>query len=69
MIEWYTSPKNKYEVIITGNKAKLRIGAELWEGEEEKDRGWSVVHFVKEKGKWKMAANIYPVDEEMISGN
>jgi hypothetical protein len=66
MIEWYSSPKNKYEVIIKGNKARLRIGGELWEGEEEKDRGWSVVDFVKEKGKWKMAANIYPVDNDMV---
>jgi hypothetical protein len=69
MIEWYTSPKNKFEVIIKGNKARLRIGAELWEGDDEKNRGWSVVDFVKEKGKWKMAANIYPVDNEMVPDN
>lgn len=69
MIEWYMSPKNKYEVIIKGKKAKLRIGSALWESDEEKDRGWSVVDFVKEKGKWKMAVNIYPVNDEMIPDN
>lgn len=60
--KWYTSPKNKYEVIINGNKATLKIGGELWEGAEEKDRAWSFVPFVKENGKWKMADNIYPMD-------
>ena len=59
-IKWYTSPKNKYEVIINGGKALLKIGSELWEGATEKDRSWSTVPFVKEKGKWKMADNIYP---------
>ena len=59
-IQWYTSPDNKYEVIINGDKALLRIGSELWEGATEKDRSWSTVPFVKEKGKWKMADNIYP---------
>ncbi len=59
-IQWYTSPDNKYEVIINGDKAVLRIGSELWEGATEKDRSWSTVPFVKEKGKWKMADNIYP---------
>jgi len=61
-IKWYTSPKNKYEVIIDGNKAELKIGAELGEGDEEKERSWSIVPFVKEKGKWKMADNIYPFE-------
>lgn len=61
--KWYTSPKNKYAVTITGNTAVLKIGAELWAGATEKDRSWSMVPFVKEKGKWKMADNIYPVDE------
>ena len=55
--------KNKYIVIITGNKAQLKIGAELWEGAEEKDRSWNIVPFIKEKGKWKMADNIYPAEE------
>jgi hypothetical protein len=64
MLPWYTSPKNKYEVVITGKKARLRIGGELWEGAEEKERGWVVVLFVKEKGKWKMAANVSPDDYE-----
>ena len=63
-IKWYTSPKNKYEVIIKGNKAELRIGSELWEGATEEDRSWSIVPFVKEKGVWKMADNIYPMDTE-----
>jgi hypothetical protein len=61
-IKWYTSAKNKYKVIINGNKAELRIGGELYEGAAEKDRSWSFVPFVKEKGKWKMADNIYPMD-------
>ena len=61
-MKWYMDPNNKYEVIITGNKALLRIGA-LGDGAEEKNRDWSIVPFVKEKGKWKMADNIYPADE------
>lgn len=60
MVEWHTSPKNKYEVKITGNKAVLRIGHELYENALPKDISWSFVPFVKEKGKWKMADNIYP---------
>jgi len=61
-IKWYTSSKNKYKVIINGNKAELRIGGELYDGAEEKDRSWSFVPFVKENSKWKMADNIYPMD-------
>lgn len=61
-IGWYTSPKNKYKVTITGDKAELRIGGELWKGATEKDRSWSVIPFTKEKGKWKMADNVYPED-------
>ena len=61
--KWYTSPKNKYSVTITGNTAVLKIGGELYAGATEKDRSWSFVPFVKEKGKWKMADNIYPVDD------
>jgi hypothetical protein len=68
-MKWYTSAKNKYEVIITGNKAVLKIGAKLWEDADTKDRNWSSVPFVKEKGKWKMADNIYPVDEEVSPEN
>ena len=64
MIVWYTSPKNKYVVNINGDKAELKIGSELWQGAEEKDRAWSVVPFVREKGVWKMAANVYPSDNE-----
>lgn len=63
-IKWYTSPKNKYEIIITGNKALLRIGSELYPGDKPENRSWSVVPFVKEKGKWKMADNVYPEDVE-----
>jgi len=61
-IKWYTSPKNKYEVVIKENTATLRIGSELYKGAEENDRSWSFVPFVKEKGKWKMADNVYPAD-------
>lgn len=61
--KWYTSAKNKYKVIITGNTAVLKIGAELIAGAAEKDRSWSFVPFVKEKGKWKMADNVYPADD------
>jgi hypothetical protein len=43
-------------------KSELRIGGELWKGAKEEDRAWSVVPFVKEKGKWKMADNVYPAD-------
>lgn len=63
-IKWYTSAKNKYVVTINGNTAQLKIGAELMEGTTEKDRSWSIVPFVKEKGKWVMADNIYPLNTE-----
>ncbi len=63
MYKWYTSAKNKYKVTITKNTAVLKIGSELMAGAAEKERSWSAVPFVKEKGKWKMADNIYPVDE------
>jgi len=61
--KWYTSSKNKFRVTITGNTAVLKIGAELWNGATEKDRTWSMVPFIKEKSKWKMADNIYPADD------
>lgn len=61
-IGWYTSKKNTYQVNIVGNKAELRIGSPLQEGEMEADRTWSIVPFVKEKGVWKMADNIYPTE-------
>ncbi len=61
--KWYTSSKNKFLVIINGNKAVLKIGSELWKGATEKDWAWSVIPFVKEKGKWVMADNVYPADE------
>ena len=61
--KWYTSANNKYLVTITGNTAVLKIGSELLDGSNnEKDRSWSFVPFVKEKGKWKMADNVYPAD-------
>ena len=62
-MKWYTDKDNKYEVIIKGNKATLRIGAALPPNTEEKDRGWSEVPFIREKGKWKMADNIYFAEE------
>ncbi|MGG9970669.1 hypothetical protein ACQ33O_02650 [Ferruginibacter sp. SUN002] len=62
--KWYTSPKNKYIVEINRDTAVLKIGSELWEGAEEKDRVWNYVPFVKEKGKWKMADNILTMDTE-----
>lgn len=68
-LKWYTDPDNKYEVIITGNKALLKIGGALWPGAEEKDRGWSVVPFEKEKGKWKMSDNVYPYEKEKDTQN
>lgn len=64
LIKYYTAAKNKYEVKIRGNTALLRIGSELYEGASENDRSWSVVPFVNEKGKWKMADNVYPEAEE-----
>ncbi len=48
--KWHTSAKNKYIVTITGNTAILKIGSELDEGAEDKDRSWSVVSFTKENG-------------------
>lgn len=63
MIKWYTAAKNKYKVIISGDKAILLIGAELWEGADTKDRNWHQVPFTKERGKWKMADNITAVEE------
>ena len=54
--KWYTAAKNKYVVNITGNTAVLKIGS--GEDSGEKKIFWSVVPFVKEKGKWKMADNI-----------
>lgn len=56
--KWYTSPKNKYKVTITGNTAILKIGSG-----SGKDIIWSEVPFAKENGKWKMADNIYPADD------
>lgn len=64
-IKWYTSSKNTYKITISGNKAELRIGSPYAEG----FMSWSIVPFVKEKGKWKMADNVYPVDEEPAAGS
>ena len=60
---YYTSPKNKYRVIINGDKAELRIGGVLPPGAGEDEREWSVVPFAKEKGKWKMAGNVVPLEQ------
>jgi hypothetical protein len=68
-IKWYTSASNKYEVLINGNTAELRIGAELTEVDKTQNLSWSIVPFVKEKGKWKMADNVYPAEEELTPGN
>ena len=64
-MQYYMSKDNNFQVTITGNKAVLRIGGALPEGQEERDRNWSFVPFVKEKGKWKMADNVLPeMDDE-----
>jgi flagellar hook protein FlgE len=60
--KWYTAKSNKYVVKITGNKATLKIGSKLNKSDSEAERSWSIVPFVKEKGKWVMADNIYPAD-------
>ena len=60
----YTSSKNKYQVTINGNTALLRIGMPIGENATDAELSWSVVPFVKEKGKWKMADNVYPETEE-----
>lgn len=62
-VKWHTSPNNKYEVKINGNKATLRIGSPIGEG-ADKTYSWYFVPFVKDKGKWVMADNIYPEDSE-----
>jgi hypothetical protein len=68
-MKWYTSAKNKYEVLINGNTAELRIGAELTPDDKTTDLSWSSVPFIKEKGKWKMADNVYPAEGEPAPGN
>jgi len=62
MVKWHTSKENLYKVNIKGNKAELLIGSPPFEGEKGKERSWSKVPFVKEKGKWVMAGNIDSVD-------
>jgi hypothetical protein len=57
MVKWHLNPKNKIQVIITGNTAILRIGTSI-----NNEVSWSEVPFVKEKGKWVMADNIQPAD-------
>lgn len=57
--KWYTAKTNTYKVIITGNKAILKIGSG-----SGKDIYWSVVPFAKENGQWKMADNVYPAESE-----
>ena len=61
LYKWHTNPKNKYIVTITGNTAVLKIGQKLWKEAKEADLSWSFVPFVKEKGKWVMADNVYPL--------
>ena len=58
--QWYTSPSNTYQVKIKGNKATLRIGSPQDEKDKNGEKFWAFVPFVREKGHWKMADNIYP---------
>lgn len=58
-LPYYTSKSNIYKVTIRGNQAELRIGSPLNGGM----MSWALVPFVKEKGRWKMADNVYPADE------
>jgi hypothetical protein len=63
LVKWHTNKDNIYQVKIDGNKAELRIGSPLWKGSQEKDRLWSKVPFIKEKGRWVMAGNVESIDE------
>ena len=65
-IKYHTSPKNKYVVTITGNTAFLKIGSPLESGTPQTDRSWNYVPFVKENGRWVMAGNIYPKEEQEL---
>ncbi len=62
MVKWNTNPKNIYQVKINGNKATLKIGFLLMDGDAEKDRIWDYVLFTKEKGIWKISSNITSMD-------
>lgn len=62
MVKWHTSKENQYKVNMKGNKAELLIGSPPFDGENGKERSWSKVPFVKEKGKWVMAGNIDSVE-------
>lgn len=63
LVKWHTGKDNIYQVKIDGVKAELRIGSPLWKGSEEKDRLWSRVPFIKEKGRWVMSGNVDSIDE------
>jgi len=62
--KWYTEKNNTYEVTLIGDSATLKIGSAIEKDSKDKTRYWSMVPFKKEKGKWVMADNIYPADEE-----
>lgn len=62
LVKWLTGKDNIYQVTITGNTAELRIGNPLLKGSQEKERIWSKVPFVKEKGHWVMATNVESID-------
>lgn len=59
--KWYTAPQNRYVVTINGTKARLQICSP---SDADSSKPFcSFVPFVKEKGRWKMADNIYPEDD------
>ena len=62
-VKLHTSPKNKYIVSISSNRATLKIGSPLEKGGKESERSWNLVPFAKEKGRWVMAGNIYPQED------
>lgn len=62
LVKWLTGKDNIYQVTVNNNTAELRIGSPLWKGSQEKDRIWSKVPFVKEKGHWVMASNVESID-------
>lgn len=68
-IQWYTSSKNTYTVTINGDDAVLRIGSHSDPADPASEMYWAAVPFKKEKGKWKMADNVYPVEDESTGEN
>lgn len=68
-IQWYLSEKNTFTVTINGDDALLRIGSSSDPADPKAVIYWSEVPFKKEKGKWKMADNVYPADPESTEEN